>query len=232
MENMNSYNDRFYIRPVSGNHVSRFIVINHYAQKIPGNTQYVFGLFIKKSKKMIGCCTFGFSAGVGVQHDSKYKIIELTRIALIENEKNLVSWWISKCFVLLPKPLLLISYADPNHGHTGCIYQALNWIYTGESASITDYLINSKIEHNLVFNRYFRNNPERLKNTEIVKFKQLPKYRYFYPLGTKAQKKEMKQYIEKRFGIFPYPKGDLKRYNMDEERQKRKEIETQRGFNL
>jgi len=229
---MNSFNSRFYIRPASGRIVSSFIVLNHYAQCVPGNTQYSFGLFIKETKKMIGVCTFGFSVGVGVQHDCPYTIMELTRIALKENEKNLVSWWVSKCLSLLPKPLLLISYADPNHSHTGCVYQALNWIYTGTAAAVIEYQINGKIRHNIFFNRKFRNNPENTKNAKIIKTKQLPKYRYFYPLGTKKQKKEMKEYIEKRFGIYPYPKGEYTKYDMDEERQKRNEIVIEKGFGI
>ena len=40
---------------------------------------------------------------------------------------------------LLPKPSVVVSYADTAQGHVGYVYQAANFIYTGLSAKRTDW---------------------------------------------------------------------------------------------
>ncbi len=105
-----------------------WILKKHYAHRVPV-IQYSFGLF--KYKKLIGICTFGLS---GNRYLNNY--IELNRLIVEDGEKkNVTSILVSKSLKLLPKPNIIISYADPNQGHVGYIYQATNWIYTGLSAS-------------------------------------------------------------------------------------------------
>jgi hypothetical protein len=62
---------------------------------------------------------------------------ELTRVAL-RSHQTPVSRLLAIAIRLLraknPALRLLISFADPFHGHTGAIYQAAGWIYTGTSA--------------------------------------------------------------------------------------------------
>lgn len=225
MENT-SFHDRFFIRPVCGKHVDRFVIQNHYAQKMPTATIYMFGLFKNTDHILVGVMTFSHPVGSKIQHDCPFPIIELTRIALINNEKNLVSWWMSRCFSFLQKPVLLISFADANKNHVGFVYQATNWIYSGLSSINFNYIYHGKRVHHRTLG------DKQRKNLEIADPDQVPKYRYFYPLGSKKQRKEMIEYVKNRFGIFPYPKSDNQYYEMEKEREKKRNFEGGKGFGL
>lgn len=206
MENI-SFDKKYRVHSVYGKHVKRFIIQNHYAQCIP-QIMYSFGLFEKN--KMIGIITFGLPPGATLMQKIPFDFLELNRIALIKHEKNLVSWYLSKCFKLLPKPLLLISFADKNKEHVGYVYQATNWIYTGLSTAIPEFIVNGKRKHLRHIGKVKSN---------IIKLNKLPKHRYFLPIGNKINKKKMKKWIFENYKILPYPKGVSKRYNMNEERK-------------
>ncbi|MGV2431812.1 UNVERIFIED_CONTAM: protein Mom, partial [Pseudomonas aeruginosa] len=67
---------------------------------------------------------------------------ELTRIAL-KNHKTPVSKILSIAIKFLkkqnPKLKLIVSFADPEQGHHGGVYQATNWIYSGQSGESYKY---------------------------------------------------------------------------------------------
>jgi len=208
MENIH-FDKEYKVRPVHGKYVERFIVQNHYAQRVP-QIMYSFGLLEKN--KMIGVITFGLPPSPSLQEKIPFDYLELNRIALIKHEKNLVSWWLSKCIDLLPKPLLLISFADQNKGHVGYVYQATNWIYTGLSSKSSEYIVNGKTKH-------ARHIVKVKDKSKIIEIKQLPKYRYFLPIGPKLKKKQMRKWVHENYKILPYPKGESKKYDMNEERE-------------
>lgn len=219
MENTH-FDKEYKVRPVHGKHVERFIVQNHYAQRVP-QIMYSFGLFEKN--KMIGVITFGLPASPSLQEKIPFDYLELNRIALIKHEKNLISWWLSKCIGLLPKPLLLISFADQNKGHIGYVYQATNWIYTGCTSKSSEYIVDGKTKH-------ARHIIKVKDKSKILKFNQLPKFRYFLPIGSRLKKKQMKKWISENYKIQPYPKGESKRYDMNEEREQLNKFSTGNKF--
>lgn len=67
---------------------------------------------------------------------SRFELCELSRVALTEHEAP-VTQIVSKAVKMLrvreSHLRLIVSFADPEQGHTGVIYQAGNWIYLGES---------------------------------------------------------------------------------------------------
>jgi hypothetical protein len=67
---------------------------------------------------------------------------ELVRVALTEH-RALVTRIVAIAIRLLkrtnPGLRLIVSFADPVHGHVGGIYQAGGWIYTGTSSSAKAY---------------------------------------------------------------------------------------------
>ena len=115
----------------------------------------------------------------------------------------------------MPHPLVLISYSDTNVGHHGYIYQATNWIYTGESAGRNTFVDKegNEIHEKTVFDRYGSNKTEELVKYGLSRRKKLPKHRYFYFLGSKKEKKEMKEELLKRYEIKIYPKGNNLEYD-------------------
>jgi hypothetical protein len=66
------------------------------------------------------------------------KVIELRRLCLIdETPKNSESFFIGKTLRWLKQNTLIetiVSYADPNHGHEGIIYQATNFDLVGKTS--------------------------------------------------------------------------------------------------
>lgn len=194
-----------------------FLKTIHYALRIP-SISYAFGL-IDTDLNLKGICTFGTPCCKAF-NNLNWKFLELNRLALIDNKKNESSFLISASLKLLPKPLVIVSWSDMKMGHLGVIYQASNWIYSGESAEGFEYLINGKSYHpRTVIAKFGTVKKEILKKSGLTSEKIITeiKHRYFYPLAiSKKQKKEMINWVSEHFGIFPYPKGPKTTYNIQE----------------
>ena len=115
----------------------------HYSERMPKSRQVYVGVWEKN--KFIGVVMFGKSVTPYLGHAyglSHTECAELTRIALSAH-KSPVSQITTIAIRLLkkqsPKLRLLVSYADPNVGHVGSIYQAMNWVYVGSSSKIKQY---------------------------------------------------------------------------------------------
>jgi hypothetical protein len=72
-------------------------------------------------------------------------------VSLLNNHRSAVSQIVAKVMSELkainPKLRLIISFADPEHGHAGGIYKAGNWIYTGMSARSDEWIIKGRRTH-------------------------------------------------------------------------------------
>ena len=96
-----------------------------------------------------------------------------------------------------PKLRVVVSFADPAQGHHGGIYQATNWLYTGDSAATVEYWYNGDWRH--VTDVYKRLQPSDIKR--LNKRKKQGKHRYVMPLD-----KEMAEQIAPL--AKPYPKRE------------------------
>jgi len=197
----------------------------HYAKRIP-TISYAYGLYIDNCLE--GVCSFGRpmshtlikGAFNGLYENS---FLELNRLVVNEGlKKNTLSFFISQCFKQLPKPMVLVSYADTSQNHHGYIYQATNWIYTGLSAKRPDYFIKGLNLHTASITDSLgrTDKKEGIKQVTLLKEKygddfytkdRSRKHRYFYFLGTKKDRKEMIKNLA--YKIEPYPKGNNKRYD-------------------
>jgi|TARA_R100000081_G_C4669325_1_gene91686 hypothetical protein len=102
---------------------------------------YAYGLF--DMNKIIGMVSYGSPASPalckGIAGDKNKKIvIELNRLVLKENLKNQASMLIGASLKLLPKPKIIVSYADTAQNHLGVVYQATNFLFTGTTKPRTD----------------------------------------------------------------------------------------------
>ena len=184
-----------------------WLLKKHYAKR-PCSVSYAFGLV--KDEKIIGVCTFGFppnynyNDGKCVFNSLKVTTLELNRLVINSNQQpNLLSYFVSKCLKLLPKPTAIVSYADPNQNHHGYIYQATNWLYTGESTPKKRYTF----EDGSTFD--IRRGVD--KKGKIVAVEDLkPTHRYLFFTGSKQQKKQMLKDL--KMEILPYPKGQNQNY--------------------
>ena len=174
-----------------------------------------FGLYV--DKKLDGIITYGMPASpalcVGVcGEDHRHLVLELNRLCLLNNKKNQASFLVGNSLKLLPKPSIVVSYADTSMNHNGYIYQATNFIYTGLSAKRTEWRIRGSNRHSRTLTAQhtleeMQNNPDKFHRLDRPQ-----KHRYIYFLGDKKQKKEMLSKLN--YNIEPYPKGDNVNYEV------------------
>jgi hypothetical protein len=118
-----------------------WLLNKHYAKRLCSIT-YSFGLY-NENLILQGICTFGMPPSSTLAESicgKEYKdiVIELNRLVVNDNlEKNVLSFFVSSCLNMLPKPNIIVSFSDANMGHNGYIYQACNFLYTGKSSNIT-----------------------------------------------------------------------------------------------
>jgi hypothetical protein len=201
---------RFINQQTAANMVENF----HYAHRVP-SISYAIGLYV--DDVLAGCITYGMPASSGGRIavcGEKYKdiVFELNRLFCHEwVGRNSESWLIGQSFKLLPKPLILISYADTGMNHLGYVYQATNWIYTGLSNDSGCY---SRIEignKERTSKSFYDELGTQAKATILQRYpnaifhEYTRKHRYIYFLGTKRQKKEMLSSL--LWNIVKYPKG-------------------------
>jgi len=208
------------VLPITRNDYKSWLLHKHYAHRIP-SISYAFGLYYDKLE---GVCTFGtpssstLRAGLcGLKHIDL--VLELNRLCLNDGlPHNTASYFVSKCLKELPKPSIIVSYSDISQGHTGYVYQALNFLYTGLSAKRTDWKIkgleNLHGQTIADMSRGHKNRAEFMRKKYGDKFylEDRPrKHRYVYFIGNKYQKRDMFKILQ--YPVLPYPKGDNKRYD-------------------
>ena len=196
------------VRKLLNHEYRKWLLEKHYAKRLSG-VSYGYGL-IDENYNILGVATFGspmnykFNNGDCIFHNYKVRTLELNRLVMNSNqEKNLLSYFLSSCLKLLPKPLAVISYADPNNNHHGYIYQATNWIYTGQSNNKNKYTFENGTTFDVTRGIH-------TKGKIIKKEKLKPTYRYLYLLGSKKEKKEMLKDL--KYQHLDYPKGNNKNY--------------------
>lgn len=196
--------DDFQVFRIKKEEAHPWLTRKHYAKRIP-IIMYAFGLY--QGGKLCGVCTYGLPPSrhlcVGVCGE-KYadNVLELNRLILQENQKNVCSFFIAKTLKELPKPSIVISYADSSMSHNGYIYQATNFLYVGLSAIRKD-----PVGFDCTSGKHSRG--KWTKGGELVDRPR--KHRYVYFVGSKKQKRDMREALN--YEIEPYPKGDNERYD-------------------
>jgi len=226
-----SIKDKYQVISIPKNQTYEWLKYKHYAKRVP-MIKYSFGLY--NGNSLVGVCTFGMPpAPYFSRIFNLTNYCELNRLCVDEGlPKNSLSYFVSRCLKLLPIPMIVISYSDPNQNHSGYIYQATNWIYTGKGrVDINDkrgnnkYFYNDKEFHSRHIPEIMRrlsfdisvqktHNENWIANGGIIQ-NQKRKHRYFYLLGYKKDININRQIINDNFIIYPYPKGDNKRYDAE-----------------
>lgn len=203
------------VLPIKNEETYPWLLEKHYAKRIP-QIMFAFGLY--KENQLIGVCTYGIPASpslcMGIcGKEYSDKVLELNRVCLMENSKNEASFLVANSIKLLPKPTIVVSYADTDKGHVGYVYQATNFLYTGLSAKRVDWTVKG-LEHKHSKTLSDGMTLESIKEKygdDFYYTERSRKHRYIYFHGDKRQKKQMKNLL--KYEIEPYPKGDSKRYD-------------------
>ena len=190
----------------------KFLMKYHYLKSLPPGT-ICYGLFV--DKELCGVAAFGLPTSVAAAKSiyGKYfnKVFELRRFALKPGTgKNTASFFLSRALKLLnkrkPNLWAVLSYADPNVGHFGTIYQACNFFYIGETKSSIVAVLNG----NRICERSIKNLPVEKLSKAVVKVER-GKYRYIYIFGNKKEREFRKGFL--RVEIKKYPKDTKDNHN-------------------
>jgi len=133
-----SIKDKYSVSSIDSYLCKEWLLHKHYAKRLP-NIEYSFGLY--NNKILTGIITFGQPPSPSLKGSicgKKYEqhCIELNRLVVNDDiDKNALSYFVSSSIKQLPKPKIIVSFADKNINHNGYIYQATNFIYTGESSN-------------------------------------------------------------------------------------------------
>jgi len=178
----------------------------HYSKRLPIGPLVKVGVW--EGGAFIGVVLFGRGACAALGNPyglHKTEVCELVRIALRQHSAP-VSRIVRIALALLRKQCpgiqLVVSFADPFHGHVGGIYQAGNWIYTGMSASIFEYWHAGRWKHSREASGGAFGGKRQISRAQFAKLqrrKRTGKHRYLMGLDvkTRAMIEALKQ---------PYPK--------------------------
>jgi hypothetical protein len=205
------------VRPIEKYEAEPWILKKHYAKRMC-QIQYAFGAFY--GSEMKGIVTYGLPASQqlckGVcGEDWASSVLELNRLCCC-TIKDLASKIVGKSLSLLPKPTIVVSYADSAQGHVGYVYQATNFIYTGLSVRHLDWTIEGfdGMHGRSIARMAGGKGKDFLKEKYKEKFQEIErprKHRYIYFVGYKSQIKKLRSCL--KYPIMDYPKGDSRRYD-------------------
>lgn len=154
----------------------------HYSGCLPTGKLVKVGVW--EDGEFVGVVIFsrGASPWLGQAYDlDATEVCELTRVAL-RTHVTPVSQIVARSIRLLrdtsPGLRLIVSFADPAEGHHGGVYQAGNWIYTGQSSPVLEHFIRGRWRH--VRGSYHE---MKARGAENVATRERPgKHRYLMPL--------------------------------------------------
>lgn len=192
----------------------------HYSRCLPNQKLVRVGAW--EDGRFIGVIVFGDGANPGMfaPYGLRYEQgCELVRVALASHTVPVTRIVrVALLFLRRRCPLvrLVVSFADPEQGHLGGIYQAGGWIYAGVTIAADEYLINGVRMHGraLRSTRSTHRNGEALaKNVQdwarrfvdpnIRKIAGSSKHRYLMPLDEEIRRRILplsKPYPKKRAG--------------------------------
>lgn len=182
----------------------------HYSKRMPDPKSVKVGVW--EAGRFVGVVIFSrgvastnLSKGLGVKST---EVAELSRVALTTHQTPITRVvGIAIRMLRRQSPLLrvLVSYADQNQAHLGIIYQAGNWVYTGESARVPLFrdksgrYIHDRACSATGFKRQYGRLTRVPNRSGLERVEQLPKYRYMMPLDAEIRARILPL-------AMPYPK--------------------------
>ena len=132
---------------------ARYAVENwHYTQKLPSGGLFTVGVW--EDRKFVGCVIFSRGAngrmGKRIGLNDQRECVELTRIALDEHHHSvthILKHALRELREHNPRVRGVMSYADPEQGHHGGIYQGGGWSFIGLSSKTDEMILNGQRMH-------------------------------------------------------------------------------------
>lgn len=139
-----NFKQEYTVKLIEYNQGQDFLLEHHYLKR-RAPSEYTFGLFLSNNC-LVGVCTFTTPFSPGLKRmvcgpEQALNVIELNRLAVKDYlPTNTESWFVAQCLNsnLIQKDIV-VTFADTQQGHTGTIYKALNFIYTGLTKPTKEY---------------------------------------------------------------------------------------------
>lgn len=132
----------------------------HYSKSMPSGKRAMVGVW--EDGRFIGVIIFSSGANNNIWKPfdlSMQEVCELTRVALTKH-KSEVTRIVSIAMKMFKKQSqnikLIVSYADPEQGHSGGIYKGGNWDYLGKTVSQKECMLNGKTVHRKTIHTKYR----------------------------------------------------------------------------
>lgn len=162
----------------------------HYSRKLPSGKLFIRGVW--ENGEFIGVVIFsrGATNTIGSPYGlEQTECVELTRVALNKHAtpvSQIVAAALRDLKATNPGLRLVVSYADPMQGHLGGIYQAGNWIYTGQGKAAPEFIVRGQQMHmRSIHAKGWKQSLEWLRKNidpDTVKVEITPKHKYLMPL--------------------------------------------------
>lgn len=192
-------NEDWTVEPCERIEIRDFIEENHYSKNINGvKSNYCFKLLHKGI--IVGAMlygTLGMANAWKKYGESEEEVIELRRLVLIDDTpRNAESFFIGHTLRWLKAHTsvkTIVSYADPNYGHSGVIYRATNFQHVGMTSKGRVIMWNGKKYHDKTIRTKYKGElkpfalkvKEALDNGEAYYVTQEPKHIYVFKLRKK-----------------------------------------------
>jgi hypothetical protein len=155
----------FQVVPVPFTNVRQFIDKWHYSHSRIPTIRHAFALM--HDNDMIGAIAYGLMPMKGAWKaytdygvTKETDVLDLRRLCCIDDTpRNTESYFIGKTIKWIKKNTdykIIVSYADPHHGHAGTIYKASNFKYLGTTSPGKVIVWNDKCYHDKTVRDYSR----------------------------------------------------------------------------
>jgi hypothetical protein len=179
----------------------------HYSHGLPAGRLVCVGAW--ETGAFVGAVIFGRGASSEIGSPfglNQSEVCELVRVALgphMAPTSHVISIAVRLLRRLCPGLRLIVSYADPEHGHIGTLYQACGWFYIGRTNRESLIRLNGRLLHpRTVASRYRTRSIDWLRQhvaADAAHVRTLPKFRYALPFDA-----AMREQLARR--VQPYPK--------------------------
>lgn len=204
------------VRRVEKKLAEKVVAAKHYSRRL-GIFWEGFGLY--DGEMLLGVVCYGQPSAPIQKHafrERNFRLYELTRLVVDEGVQNGASILVGRSLQLLSeRPAAVISYADTAHGHSGIVYQATNWLYTGPVVSHDKlYLVDGVPTHPMTLrDRHGVTDPAKwARERGVETIKPSPKHRYFQFVGDRRQIRTMKSKLSYPVAL-AYPKSEKTIYD-------------------
>ena len=187
------------VEQVSSKSASDLVIREHYLHRKPP-ISIAYGL--KRGGDLLGVVTFGVPASRHLQKSAcpsdPSLVWELNRLWLHDSlPGNSESRFVSEVLRKLPGKII-VSYADPAHGHVGYIYRAMNFRYAGwtdmeRKTPRFDYIPENPKTHTR----------DAFRNGYVEKRRRVAKVKYWTVSGNRSDRRRLEP-------LCPWPSFDWK----------------------